>query len=83
MLSFVMPSPYIPSNPELKTFFFPVIEFLRAKSKQSVLWGYIDGTIIHTQENIAEPCFYIFFSVSELKEFWGQFNKTSTSVIYK
>ena len=32
MLSFVMPSPYIPSNPELKTFFFPVIEFLTSIS---------------------------------------------------
>ena len=28
MLSFVMPPPYIRSNPELNTFFFPVIEFL-------------------------------------------------------
>ena len=28
MLSFLMPPPYIPSNPELKTLFFPVIEFL-------------------------------------------------------
>ena len=28
MFSFVMPPPYILSNPELKTFFFPVIELL-------------------------------------------------------